>query len=201
MDHELYFFKENLKKSSDNPATEKTLFIEDLDFETLKLTSIGETKLSLKKVVELSEYLEDVLRYRKGIISLIRNYHPDSPSYWRTIDKYEGEYSLSINLEDFIDSPTKNDHEDLGFYIPDNYTLSKKVMEEYAESGGDVSDFEDTSFRDLAKWSSKKKTPLKKFSDFIEEKYVKPKMQAILDSFNAESITIENGQFEFNYKK
>lgn len=187
-------------RGKDVKTDDKLLSIESIDFHNIQMTIHKNGIIPLTKVVGIIDYLEDVLRYRMQVIEFIKRYHPDSEQYWKKIDKYESRYSIGLNLETFIDSSNKDKHSELGFYIPDNYELADRVIKEFVESGGDVSEISDNSYREYAQWECKKKTPLKKLGEFIDEKYVKPKMQKLLDDFNAESIQVENGKFEFIYK-
>lgn len=200
MIHDLEHFKYMLKNMPEDAPRKKTLFINDVNFETISISSIGESELSVKQVAELSEYLNDVLSHRLAVLNFISTYHPNSPSYWKTVDKYDYDddepisYSLSINLESFMDSNNKEKYKDLDYYIPDNYELAEKVLNEFEAEGGDVSNIGDTSYRELAQWQSPTEEPLLVLAEYIDNKYVKPKFDSIIADNKIKNVTFVDGK-------
>lgn len=204
--HDFYLFKRNVKENtSDEEQKKGGISIESLNFDRIKFSIKGDGIIDLRSAIEIQEFMEELLKYRAHVFNFIIQNHPDSPRYWRPVDSInrdgEGDaFQLSINLEEFIVSNNRKKYEGMDFYIPDNYELSKVVENEFKKSLGSMREIEGNHYRELSVWESKNKEQLEKLGDFIEEKYVKPKMKEIMDSLGVKGAKFENNKIEFIYE-
>lgn len=205
--HDLYLFRKNIKENIPDEERKKGgISIEPINFDLIKFSIDGDGIIDLKSVIEIQDYLELSLKRRSYILDFIAQYHPDSPRYWRPVDLVEREegdpqiFLLAIDLEDFIPSSNQNKYEEMDFYIPDNYELSKILEKEFEESLGSMVGIEGNHYRELSAWESKDKESLEKLGSFIEEKYVAPKLKEIMSEMGIREVKFENGKVDFIYE-
>jgi hypothetical protein len=204
--HDLYLFRKNIKENIPDEERKKGgISIEPINFDLIKFSIDGDGIIDLKSVIEIQDYLELSLKRRSYILDFIAQYHPDSPRYWRPVGTVEREendviFELSIDIEDFISSKDRNKYEEMDFYIPDNYELSKILEKEFEESLGSMSGIEGNHYRELSVWESKDKESLEKLGSFIEEKYVAPKLKEIMSEMEIREVKFENGKVDFIYE-
>lgn len=204
--HDLYLFRKNIKENIPDEERKKGgISIEPINFDLIKFSIDGDGIIDLKSVIEIQDYLELSLKRRSYILDFIAQYHPDSPRYWRPVGTVEREendviFELSIDIEDFISSKYRNKYEEMDFYIPDNYELSKILEKEFEESLGSMSGIEGNHYRELSVWESKDKESLEKLGSFIEEKYVAPKLKEIMSEMEIREVKFENGKVDFIYE-
>lgn len=155
---------------------------------TVKTFKDGE--IDLRDIVDLYDWAKDTLQRTAGILNYIADYHPKSPTSWmKNLSTQEvtdyGFYSVGIDLEQFIPSKAQEEqkNEGLDSFIPNNYELAKKVLKEFkkAHKGHKLVD---NSFRDLANWESKSLESVVALAEFIQEKYIGPKTEALLKEYN-----------------
>ena len=201
--HDFYLFKRNVKENTPPDQQKKGgLSIETLNFEHLKFSISGDGVVDLRSAIEIQEFMEEILKYRARMLNFIIQYHPDSPRYWRAIDSIERDeddnvFQMSINLEEFILSDNQKKYEERGFYIPDNYELSKMVEKEYKKNQGSLKGIEGNHYRELSVWESKEREGLEKFGVFIEEKYVTPKLK---ENMKIKEVKFTNNKIDFIYE-
>ena len=188
------------------------LTAERLNLEDLKFSLNGDGVLDLGGAARLYDFLNGHIQYSMQVIEYFKKYSPDSPTYWKEIDKvdpYDDEesqterYQLYINLEEFIKSESsKSDkYKDLDFYLPDNYELADRIIKEYEALGNDVSKIGDNSYREVACFESSDKSVLEKLAEYIDETYVRPKTASLMESMKIESVYFTETQMGFNYVK
>ena len=188
------------------------LAFEQIDFEHFKVSVNGDGIIDIPSIVRLYDYIQNNISHRLGKLDFIAEYHPNSPKYWKKVEPVENtedyddpqipRYELWVNLEDFMDSKSKRGYADkgLGFYIPDNYELAEIVLSEFKnETGLDITEIGDESYRDIAKLVSTDKGILERFADFIEEKYISKKMSDFMSEFNIKNIIFDGTKVEFEY--
>lgn len=203
--HDFYFFKKNVKENTPDKDQKKGgISIESLNFDRIKLSVNGDGIIDLRSAIEIQEFLESTLKYRAQVLNFIIHYHPDSPRYWRPVDSIERDdedkaYQLSINLEEFMTSENKKKYEGMDFYIPDNYELSKIVEKEFKKKLGSMKGIKGNHFRELAVWESSEVEKLEPLGNFIEEKYVAPKLKEIMESMGIKGVKFENNKIDFIY--
>lgn len=189
------------------------LTAERLTLEDLKVSLNGDGVLDLAGTVRLYDFLKGHIQYSIQVIEYFKKYSPDSPKYWKEVDKVDpyddddeqqgDRYQLYINLEEFIKSESsKSDkYKDLDFYIPDNYELANRIIKEYEALGNDVSKIGDNSYREVACFESSDKSVLEKLAEYIDEIYVRPKTASLMESMKIESVYFTETQMDFNYVK
>lgn len=189
------------------------LTAERLNLGDLKFSLNGDGVLDLAGTVRLYDFLKGHIQYSVQVIEYFKKYSPDSPKYWKEVDKVDpyddddeqqgDRYQLYINLEEFIKSESsKSDkYKDLDFYIPDNYELANRIITEYKALGNDVSKIGDNSYREVACFESSDKSVLEKLAEYIDEIYVRPKTASLMESMKIESVHFTETQMDFNYVK
>jgi len=203
--HDFYLFKKNVKENT-SPEEQKKggISIESLNFDRIKFSLNGDGIIDLKSAIEIQEFLEETLKYRAQVLNFIIQYHPGSPRYWRVIDSIERDeddkcFSLSINLEEFMTSESQKKYEGADFYIPDNYELTKILEKEFKEKLGSMEGIEGNHYRELAVWESQEKEKLEALGEFLEEKYVAPKLKEIMESMGIKDVKFKNNKIDFIY--
>lgn len=203
-DHIFESFLINIKKNKKKNKP-KAISIDPINLEHFQLEKIGKGILETEDIHALYEWSKNTLQRTAHQIDFIIKFHPDSPRYWlKGINKKdeEGKYSLYIDLERFIESSNqkKYKNKDVGFYIPDNYELAKKVLEEFKkESKLDCSKIVDNSYREIANWETKDLKTLKKFADFISTKYVNPFLEDMLKNEKVKKVVFTSKKIKFEY--
>lgn len=203
--HDFYLFKRNVKENTPDKDQKKGgISIESLNFDRIKFSINGDGIVDLRSAIEIQEFLESTLKYRAQVLNFIIQYHPDSPRYWRPVDSIERDeddkiFQLSINLEEFIQSGNQKKYEGMDFYIPDNYELSKIVEKEFKKSLGSMRGIGGNHYRELSVWESHEAEKLEALGDFIEEKYVAPKLKEIMESMGIKGVKFENNKIDFIY--
>lgn len=203
--HDFYLFKRNVKENtSDEEQKKGGISIESLNFDRIKFSIKGDGIIDLRSAIEIQEFMEEILKYRAQVLNFIIQYHPDSPRYWRPVDSIERDeeedvFQLSINLEEFITSNNQKKYEGMDFYIPDNYELSRVVEKEFKKSLGSLRGISGNHYRELAVWESNDAKALEALGDFIEKKYVAPKLKEIMESLGIKGVKFENNKIDFIY--
>jgi len=204
--HDFYLFKRNVKENtSDEEQKKGGISVESLNFDRIKFSIKGDGIIDLRSAIEMQEFMEEILKYRAQVLNFIIQYHPDSPRYWRPVDYIEREeeedvFQLSINLGEFITSNNQKKYEGMDFYIPDNYELSKVVEKEFKKALGSLREISGNHYRELAVWESNDTKALEALGDFIEKKYVAPKLKEIMESLGIKGVKFDNNKIDFIYE-
>jgi hypothetical protein len=175
---------------------EKGPHIEAVNFDEFKVVYKDE-KMSLAALGALADWCNNTLRARASQLDFLATYHPRSPRFWRIGDEKPNEekmYVAGLNLEDFIESKSqkKEQIDKLGFFLPDNYELSKKVLSAFGKKSTLSKSIKDISFRDTAMWESKDPLAIKALGNFIQEQYVDPTLKTVLQSIGAKDVKFTN---------
>lgn len=202
--HDFYLFKKNVKENtSDEEQKKGGISIESLNFDRIKFSIKGDGIIDLRSAIEIQEFMEWILKYRTQVLNFIIQYHPDSPRYWRQVYSIERDeedvFQLSINLEESITSNNQKKYEGMDFYIPDNYELSRVVEKEFKKSLGSLRGISGNHYRELAVWESNDAKALEALGDFIEKKYVAPKLKEIMESLGIKGVKFDNNKIDFIY--
>ena len=88
----------------------------------------------------------------------------------------------------------------MDFYIPDNYELSKVVEKEFKKALGSLREIRGNYYRELAVWESNDVKALEALGDFIEKKYVAPKLNEIMGSLGIKDVKFKNNKIDFIYE-
>lgn len=208
-DYIFHDFLENLRKKEAKP---RNFSITPKNLEQFQIASKGEGIIELEDIAALYDWAKNILRYSAHTINFIVQYHPDSPRYWKKNVNKPNEYdrlkyyAVSIDLEDFIESKSSEESTKKhggNYTIPDNYELARKVFAEFKKHKTYTKQFviEENHYRELANWETKTKEAANALANFIDEKYVQPKLQEVLKSNNIKKciFDLEKNQIDFEY--
>lgn len=194
------------------------LKIKPTNFETVSLSANREIIFELTDIVELHDWLANLIRVRAHQVRFLASYHPNSPSYWlKDIEKlfnYDEEqpsfYKVSIDLEDFIerklDTREKKLLKEVDYYIPDNYKISKTILKDFKKAYPQYAKikFEDATCREESEWRYHELDPIKALGEYINKQHVQPEVKKIMKSGKIKEVKFydENGErkIDFIYK-
>lgn len=179
-----------------------------VNFEHFQAEIIGDGKIDLARLSELAEWSTKTLQILAHQLNFIFQYHPESPKrVWNELKKEEGRYCIGLNLEEVMDSSAQEEQKDrieqLGYFIPDNYELAKKVMRAFKRLPENKKyKLEDISFRDTAMWETRSVRAAKALSQFIYVRYIEPRLNEILKQNKiSQCIFKKNKSVVFKYEK
>lgn len=188
------------------PLTD-TVGIEMLNMENFKFKLKNRNGLvSIGEMIELKKFVDSALSSISHMTHTILYHDKKSPHYWGKIEEreYEGEkkhYVVSLNLEKFMHDDSQAKEVFPGCVIPDNYTLAKNAIKVFEDAGNDIKDIEEDSFRDLAVWHIKSKKQAQKLVKFIDDTYVIPEINRLMEIGNIKKVNYKENQFEFVFNK
>lgn len=200
-------FAESLR-SQPREEGSRQLSIEPIDFNTFKAKTHKDGKISLRDIVDLYDWAKSTIAKSAYQLNFFYEYHHDSPNFWMKDvlsqePNEEGFYNVMIDLEDFLESEEKEKQmveKTPEWFIPDNYSLAKKVLKEFEELhlGHELLDH---SFRDCACWKSKNYTSVVALAKYIQEKYVAPKVFDMMKDGNIKEceFPIIEGKQKINF--
>jgi hypothetical protein len=208
-----YVFEGFLSALRKKKSKARGITIKPLDFENFSVATKGKSKLDLVSLHDLWKWAGDTLKTTAHQINFFLTYHPDSHRYWlkNVGDKdEEGNYCVSIDLEEFIESKKRKEQkariESMGSFIPDNYELAKRVMQEFTKIPENKKyKIEDQAFRECANWVTKDKEAAEALGKFVHNKYVEPTLKHLYKINNIEKVKFKKSDtqetVDFVYKK
>jgi len=158
---------------------------------------------NIAELIELKEYIDNVIGWIGETIRMFVDYDKKSPKYWGKLEKHEEykTYNVSIDLENFMHEESEGKELAPDYFLPDNYALAEKVEKAFKKAGGDMKGECGESFRECASWDFKSKAKAKKLVDFIDKTYVKPALKERKKLFNIKKVIFSETQIDFEYKK
>jgi hypothetical protein len=159
---------------------------------------------NIAELIELKECIDDTLSNISNSVRMFIDYDKESPAYWGNINKCEEykTYNVSIDLENFMHEESEGEELFPGdFFLPDNYSLAKKVEDAFKKSGGSMKGECGEHFRECASWDFKSKAKAKKLVKFIDNTYVQPAIKERKELFNIKKVIFGETQIDFEYKK
>lgn len=199
-------FTRNLR-SQPRVEGSRQLAIEPINFETFKAKTNKDGEITLRDIVDLYDWTKSVLAQSAYQLGFFYAYHHNSPNFWmkdvlRQEPNEEGFYKARINLEDFLESERKKQdkEENMDYYIPDNYSLAKKVLRGFKKLNPGHK-LLDHSFRDCACWESKSLETVLALAKYIQDKYVAPKVKEMMKAANIKEceFPIEENKQKVNF--
>lgn len=189
----------------------KPISIEMLNLENFKFKLNNENGIvNVAELVIINEFIEDILTNCAFATSNIIILDKNSPKYWGNIEKeiYEDTdkdgkvkkrtyYSVSVDLEIFMKEFSDKKEVYPGYYIPDNYSLADKVLNDFKNSGNNIKGIEKNHYRECANWEIKTKKQAQKLVDFIQKTYVEKKIKEIKKFGKIKNIIYMENKFEF----
>ena len=160
-------------------------------------------KINIGELVGLKEHIDTVIGGVSETIEMFIHYDKKSPRYWGILEKCEEykEYTVAIDLENFMQEESTGKELIPGeYFLPDNYSLAKKVEKAFKKAGGDVKGMNsDEHFRECTNWKFKNKAKAHKLVNFIDKTYVKPFLEERKGIFNIKKINFSKDQITFDY--
>lgn len=163
--------------------------------------------VNIAELIKIKEFIDNSIAWIASSCRLLINSHKDSPFYWGKIETNEDdesgekEYSVSIDLEPFMQKDSKSKTAFEGYIIPDNYHLAKLIIKSFKKAGNKTKGLEEGSYRDLAKWYTKDKVQAEKLVKFIEKKYVSPYVKEVMDFYNIREIKFLEKRMDFVFNE
>ena len=191
MDNHDFLLFTNSLRAKKRVEGSRQMSITPINLGSFKVATFKEGEIDLRDIVDLYDWAKDTLKRTAGVLKYIADYHPDSPSFWmkdlreQEITDY-GFYSVGIDMEEFMPSTSQEEQKNKGmmdFFMPDNYELAKKVLKEFKKTHKGHK-LVDNSYRECANWESKSLESVVALAEFIQEKYVGPKTEALLKEYN-----------------
>lgn len=185
------------------PTKSVGIEIKNLEEFKFKLKSRGGV-VNIAELVEIKEFIDQAIAGSGQACRNLMFYHKDSPYYWGRIKKDYDDiaYVVEIDLEGFMEEESKGKEIVPGYFIPDNYSLAKTVIERYEKDGNDISKINcDHHFRECANWHVSDKKTAQKLVDYIDNKYVQPYVKELMKFYKIKKVNFLKDRMDFEFKK